>query len=226
MEELSMNAAARNDRRPPVARRHLRAVADDASSAREAAAASGDRLTRLLIEAGTGSSDAFAEVYAEVVDQVLRVAVRVIRDPDMAEDIAQEALVEAWRKAPEFDPSRGGARTWILTIAHRRAVDRVRREQRQRDQIEAEAAVAEREERPADQDTVVEVDFREWQSERVRGALASLSDLQREAIELAYYGGQTHTEVSEHLGIPLGTAKTRIRDGLTRLRDTLKEGQR
>lgn len=221
-----MHAAARDERRQPVARRHLRAVDADATPGQEATASSGDRLTRLLTQAGTGDSEAFAEVYAEVVDQVLRVAVRVVRDPDMAEDVAQEALVEAWRKAPEFDPSRGGARTWILTIAHRRAVDRVRREQRQRDQIEAEAAVVEREARPADQDTVVEVDFREWQSERIRGALASLSDLQREAIELAYYGGQTHTEVSQQLGIPLGTAKTRIRDGLTRLRDTLKEVQR
>jgi len=221
-----MHAPDRDERRQPVARRHLRAVPDGTSPGQEAAASSGDRLTLLLIEAGRGDADAFAAVYEEMVDQVLRVAVRVVRDPDMAEDVAQEALVEAWRKAPEFDAARGGARTWVLTITHRRAVDRVRREQRQRDQMDAEAAVADRDERPEDQDAVVESDFRAWQSDRVRGALASLTDLQREAIELAYYGGQTHTEVSESLGIPLGTAKTRIRDGLTRLRDTLKEVQR
>ena len=219
-----MHAAARDERRQPVARRHLRAVPNGAPHEREAAAAASDRLTRLLIEAGAGSADAFAEVYAEVVDQVLRVAVRVVRDPDMAEDIAQEALVEAWRKAPEFDPARAGGRTWILTIAHRRAVDRVRREQRQRDQMEAEASVAARDETPEDQDVVVEVDFRQWQSTRVRGALGTLTALQREAIELAYYGGCTQTEVAAQLGVPLGTTKTRIRDGMKRLRDALEEG--
>ncbi|MFW2513732.1 sigma-70 family RNA polymerase sigma factor [Demequina sp. SO4-13] len=207
-------------------RRHLRAVDDDAPrvSRHEPDAASAQRLDDLLISAGRGSAQAFEGVYTAMATPVYRLALRVVRDPGMAEDIAQETLVEAWRKAPEFDPARGGAKTWVLTIAHRRAVDRVRREQRQRQQMESEAAVAERESMPAEQDTVVEVDFRRWQSERVRGALSHLTDIQREAIELAYYGGHTQTEVAARLGVPLGTTKTRIRDGMKRLRDALEEG--
>ncbi|MDN4479763.1 sigma-70 family RNA polymerase sigma factor [Demequina muriae] len=221
-----MNAAVRPERRSPMERRHLHAVSDDVPrvSRHEPDASAAQRLDDLLVASGRGSAQAFEGVYAAMATPVYRLALRIVRDPGMAEDIAQEALVEAWRKAPEFQPGRGSAKTWMLTIAHRRAVDRVRREQRQRQQMEAEAAVAEREEMPADQDTVVEVDFRRWQSERVRGALDTLTDIQREAIELAYYGGCTQTEVAARLGVPLGTTKTRIRDGMKRLRDALEEG--
>lgn len=221
-----MIATAQLERRPPMERRHLRAVDDDASrdSHHEAPPTAVQELDGLLVAAGQGSTEAFEGVYAAMATPVYRVALRVVRDPGMAEDIAQEALVEAWRKAPEFDPERGRAQTWVLTIAHRRAVDRVRREQRQRQQMEAEAAVAERESTPAEQDTVVEVDFRKWQSARVRAAFGVLSDIQREAIELAYYDGCTQTEVAARLGIPLGTTKTRIRDGMKRLRHALEEG--
>ncbi len=197
--------------------RHLRSVPA------EPAHASAQRLEDLLLQAGRGSAPAFEALYTTMLGQVYRVALRIVRDPSMAEDVAQEAMVEAWRKAAQFDPARGTAKAWILTIAHRRAVDRVRREQRQREQMEAEAAVAERDETPAPQEAVVEDDYRAFQSRRVRGALESLTDKQREALELAYYGGRTHTEVAHDLGVPLGTAKTRIRDALTKLRDSLEE---
>ncbi|WP_084106684.1 sigma-70 family RNA polymerase sigma factor [Demequina sp. NBRC 110056] len=203
----------------PVPRRHLRAVSNETAPPEAAS----PTLEELLLACGRGSSEAFDALYAELAAQVIRVARRVVHDPDMAEDVAQEALVEAWRTSPKYDPARGSARAWVLTIAHRRAIDRVRREQRQRDQVEAEAATAEREAAPGAQDTVVEVDFRRWQSARVREALDVLSDLQREAIELAYYGGRTQAEIAEQLGVPLGTTKTRIRDGMTRLREALKE---
>lgn len=204
---------------------HLRAVPDGPPTVSRHAPdpASAQRLDDLLVAAGRGSAQAFEGVYTTMLNQVYRLALRVVRDPGMAEDIAQEALVEAWRKAPTFDPARGGAKSWVLTITHRRAVDRVRREQRQRQQMEAEAAVAEREAAPAEQDAVVDRDFAEFQSARVRTAVATLSDKQREAVELAFYEGHTHVEVSEKLGIPLGTAKTRIRDALNKLRDALEE---
>jgi RNA polymerase sigma-70 factor (ECF subfamily) len=206
--------------RPP-----LRAVSDSPPTISRHAPdpTSAQRLEDLLIASGRGSAQAFEGVYSTMLNQVYRLALRVVRDPGMAEDVAQEALVEAWRKAPEFDPARGSAKAWVMTIAHRRAVDRVRREQRQRQQMEAEAAVAEREAAPAEQDAVVERVFAEFQSARVRGAMAVLSDKQREAVELAFYKGRTHVEVSEQLGVPLGTAKTRIRDALSKLRDALEE---
>lgn len=202
---------------------HLRAVPDSPPAAPAPGLASAQRLNDMLVASGRGSTEAFESVYSTMLNQVYRLALRVVRDPEMAEDIAQEAMVESWRKAPEFDPSRGSAKAWVLTITHRRAVDRVRREQRQRQQMESEAAVAEREAMPAEQDAVVERDFVEFQSARVRSAMRMLSDKQREAVELAFYKGSTHVEVSEQLGVPLGTAKTRIRDALNKLRDVLEE---
>lgn len=204
---------------------HPRAASDGPQTISRHAPDSGQAqsLDDLLVASGRGSAQAFEGVYTTMLAQVYRLALRVVRDPGMAEDITQEALVEAWRKAPTFDPARGSAKSWVLTIAHRRAVDRVRREQRQREQMEAEAAVAEREATPAEQDAVVERDFADFQSARVRTAVATLSDKQREAVELAFYQGLTHVEVCERLGIPLGTAKTRIRDALSKLRDALEE---
>ena len=180
-------------------------------------------LDGLLVAAGRGDAGAFERLYTELLHQVHHLALRTVRDPQLAEDVAQEALVEAWRKAPTFDPTRATARSWVLMITHRRAVDRVRREQRQRVQVEREtAALPDPGAAPEPQDAVVEADYRAWQTDRVRGALARLTALQREAVEAAFYGGRTHAEVADHLGVPLGTAKTRIRDGLARLRDALE----
>ncbi len=190
--------------------RHLRAVPDAVT------------LEDSLLAAGRGDANAFEAVYKATMAQVYRLAERVVRDPSMAEDVAQEALVEAWRKAPEFDPARGSAKAWILTIAHRRAIDRVRREQRQRDQHETEASFAPEPVAPL-ADTVVDRDYAARQSARVRAAMATLTDKQRSAVELAFYAGRTHTEISADLAVPLGTAKTRIRDALTALRSALTE---
>lgn len=173
---------------------------------------------RLLVAAAAGDDAAFAALYERFAPQVLGVATRVLRDRALAEEVAQEVLVEAWRKADRFDESRGSASAWINTLAHRRAVDRVRSEQASRDRDER---VSQRDRsRPFDEVAdAAEVRLEHWQ---VRQAVAELSERQREAIELAYFAGHTYRDVARVLGIPEGTAKSRLRDGLLRLRVLLE----
>ncbi|CAN5886208.1 ECF RNA polymerase sigma factor SigK [soil metagenome] len=197
---------------PPVAEgRHLRVArpgsVTDATS------------EELLVAVADGDADAFAVLYDRVTPQVLGVALRVLRDRSLAEEVTQEVLVEIWRKATRFDPDRGTASGWITTLAHRRAVDRVRSEQASRDRDDRVS----RRDTPRPFDNVadeVETRLDHWQ---VRSALAELTDRQREAIELAYFGGHTYRDVAKVLGIPEGTAKSRLRDGLLRLRLALED---
>lgn len=173
----------------------------------------------LVAEVTRGSTAAFEELYAVIAPRVYGLALRVLRDPGLAQDVTQEVLVDVWRLAPRYDAARGPVITWVLTMAHRRSVDRVRREQSQSERAAraARSAWGER----TDRDVVVGELERTWEAAVVRRAMRGLTELQRQAIELAYYGGCTHAEVAGMLGIPLGTAKTRIRDGLIRLRDSL-----
>ena len=160
---------------------------------------------------------ALAELYDRVGGTAYGLAYRVLRDEALAEDAVQEAFLGLWRGAGSFIPERAKASTWILTLVHRRAVDLVRREQRRRaDPIEGapEPAVGSAE----------EAAWLRLDRERVQSALAQLPDQQREAIELAYYGGYTQSELAERLGQPLGTIKSRMFSGLTRLRELLDEG--
>ena len=210
MQSSATRGAKMADVRVP---RRLRAVSD------------GDQLSDLsaqLLRGGRGDRQAFAAVYDLSAGPVFGVARRVVRDPGMAEDVVQDVMVEVWRQAPRFDPARGSAMTWILTIAHRRAVDRVRSEQARTDRDQRVAADSSSGSSPPglDGDPVARVVADESAAELTDG-LAVLTDVQREAIVLAYYDGHTHTEVAEILGVPLGTAKTRIRDGLIKLRDVL-----
>ena len=164
-----------------------------------------------------GDREAFTSLYDRFSGKVYGIVRRVLRDPSQSEEVAQEVFLEVWRQAPRFDLERGSATTWILTMAHRRAIDRVRSEQSSRDRQER---VGQRDHvRPFD--TVAETVEVRIEHQQVRHALEGLTDLQREAIELAYYGGKTYREVAELLDTPLGTVKTRMRDGLIRLRDTL-----
>jgi RNA polymerase sigma-70 factor (ECF subfamily) len=171
----------------------------------------------LVAAIARGDAAAFDALYSRVAGAVFGVALRVLRDRDLAQDVAQEALVEVWRQAARFDASRGNATSWLLMIAHRRAVDRVRREETQSGLAAKAAAVHE----VPHADEVPAAAERTLDAARVRRAMAGLSPVQREAIELAYWRGYTHQEVSAVLAVPLGTAKTRIRDGLIRLRDAL-----
>jgi RNA polymerase sigma-70 factor, ECF subfamily len=164
-----------------------------------------------------GDEEAFAELYRRVGAAVFGLVGRVVRDPAQSEEVAQEVFVELWRTASRFDPARGTARAWIMTCAHRRAVDRVR---------SAESAarrddLAGRRDQVRPYDEVVEQVEASLDREHVRRSLDALTELQREALVLAYYGGYTHREIAELLGVPSGTVKTRLRDGLIRLRDHL-----
>lgn len=181
---------------------------------------SDDHLAVSMRAAGRGDQAAFAAVYDATAPLVHGIVLRVVRDPSQTEEVVQEVFVELWRLAPRFDGTRGTATSWIATIAHRRAVDRVRSEQSSRDRAERDAARVE----PASDtaaDPVLDRDLVEFERRRVRRALDRLTPMQREAIELAYFGGHTYREVAVLLGQPEGTVKTRIRDGMIRLRDEL-----
>jgi RNA polymerase sigma-70 factor (ECF subfamily) len=185
--------------------------------ARAGAPTSPDRLAELVQRTARGDSDAFAALYDDLAGPVYGMVLRVLRDPAQSEEVTQEVLVEVWRQASRYAPERGSVRSWVLTTAHRRAVDRVRAAQASTDREQrvgrADAG------RPYDE--VVEAVERRLDVEQVRRALSVLTDLQREAVTLAYYGGYTHREVAELLDVPLGTVKTRLRDGLIRLRDEM-----
>jgi RNA polymerase sigma-70 factor (ECF subfamily) len=176
----------------------------------------GERAGQLLRAAGRGDQSAFGELFDELAPVVHGVVLRVVRDPSMAEEVTQEVFVELWRLAARFDGTKGSARSWAATLAHRRAIDRVRSEQKSRDRQDREAAKV-----APDHDVVVAAVESSMDTLRVRKAMDRLSELQREAVELAYYGGHTYREVAVLLGVPEGTVKARIRDGLIRLRDEL-----
>jgi RNA polymerase sigma-70 factor (ECF subfamily) len=174
-------------------------------------------LEELVGRVALGDEPAFASVYDAVVNPVLGVVRAVLRDQAQSEEVAQEVLVEVWRTAPRYRADRGTAINWILTLAHRRAVDRVRH-------VEAVAARDHKAallERIPEYDEVTEQVEARLEREQVRRCLRTLTEIQRQAVTLAYYRGLTYRQVSEALALPLGTVKTRLRDGLIRLRDCL-----
>lgn len=174
-------------------------------------------LEDLLRLSARGDEQAFAELYDAVAPRAFGLALRVVRDRQLAEEIFQEALLDVWRQSARFDKSKGSAIGWIFTIVHRSAVDRVRSQEAstRRDTTYFHKNTED------DFDSTAEQAHISLEGQRVRKAMQSLTATQRQALELAYFGGYTHTEVAALLGIALGTAKTRIRDGLIRMRDTL-----
>lgn len=167
----------------------------------------------LLGRVAAGDRAAFEDLYNAVRSRVFGLSLRLVRDWQQAEEIAQEVFLQIWRQAARFDPARGAGTPWILGIAHARAVDRIRssRASQARDHVFYACSHV------ADTDTVVESVLLGLEQTAVRGALDGLSALQRESIVLAYYLGLSTSEISERLAIPVPTVKTRIRDGLIRL---------
>ncbi|UQS31883.1 sigma-70 family RNA polymerase sigma factor [Streptomyces fradiae] len=174
-------------------------------------------LAETVARVADGDREAFAALYDALAGPVYGLVLRVLRDPAQSEEVAQEVMVEVWRSAARYAPERGGVTTWVLTIAHRRAVDRVRSEQAAADREERTATAA----HTPPYDQVSEEVAVRLESEQVRRCLGSLTDLQRQAVTLAYYQGYTYREVATFLATPLGTVKTRLRDGLIRLRDCM-----
>ncbi|WP_146362698.1 sigma-70 family RNA polymerase sigma factor [Arthrobacter yangruifuii] len=178
-------------------------------------------LAELVRRSGDGDEAAFAALYDATAAKVYGVALRVVRSPEIAAEVVQEVYLMAWQQSARFDTTRGSVLGWLCTLAHRRAVDRVRQVARERD----------REQNYEDQRNGTPVD-QTWQeveqgmkTNEVRAGLGALTPLQREAVAMAYYQGFTYQEVAARLEIPLGTAKARIRDGLNRLRSALGGGQ-
>ncbi len=192
----------------PSLRRHLRLAGPDDTP---------PTLDELIERVAGGDNPAFELLFDRVANSVFGVVRRVLRDPAQSEEVTQEVLLEVWRTAARFEPDRGSASTWIHTMAHRRAIDRVRSAQAAHDRDDR---VAVRNHMPAFDEVADEVETN-LEREQVRRCLHGLTDLQRESVTLAYYGGHTYSEVAELLGVPLGTIKTRMRDGLIRLRDCL-----
>ncbi|MGC5629178.1 ECF RNA polymerase sigma factor SigK [Georgenia sp. Z1344] len=175
------------------------------------------RLADLVARVATGDQAAFAELYDQTAPMVHGTCLRVLRDPDLAAEVTQEVMLEVWTRPHRFDASRGTVPAWLATMAHRRAIDRVRAVQAQRDRDETAGVRGYG--RPYDDvsETVERRDDRELLME----CLGSLTDVQRDAVERAYFGGRTYREVARDLGAALPTVKSRIRDGLARLRTCL-----
>lgn len=176
-----------------------------------------DVLTLTLLAVAKGDESAFATLYDLTAPRVYGLVLRVLRSPSQSEEVTQEIYLEVWRQATRFDPDRGSPLSWLMTLAHRRAVDRVRSSQAATVRDESYEART----RDVHFDTTAETATARLEASRVRSALDRISAVQREAVSLAYLDGYTHREVATRLDLPLGTAKTRIRDGLIRLRDQL-----
>jgi RNA polymerase sigma-70 factor (ECF subfamily) len=171
----------------------------------------------LMARVARGDSVAFAQLYDLMAPRVYGLIRRVLRNPAQSEEVTQEVMVEIWRTATRYDADRGSLTSWILTMAHRRAIDRVRSEQSSTDREQAVAAASS----ITAYDEVAEAVTTNLEVEQVRHCLGSLTELQRESVTLAYYGGYSYREVAELLDAKLATIKARMRDGLIRLRDCL-----
>jgi len=171
----------------------------------------------LLAQIAGGDQAAFGALYDEVSPRVFGLIRRLLVDHAQSEEVTQEVFLEIWQNASRYEPSKGGASTWILTMAHRRAIDRIRSSQSGRDR-DVKIGIRDY---VSDYDNVADTVETTIEHERVKEAMTQLTELQRQAVSLAYYGGYSHSEVAAMLSVPIGTVKTRLRDGMIRLRDEL-----
>jgi RNA polymerase sigma-70 factor (ECF subfamily) len=170
-----------------------------------------------LVRVATGDKQAFAELYDSTSARVYGLVKRLLVDPAQAEEVTQEIYLEIWQTATRYQQERGSAMSWMLTMAHRRAVDRVRASQASRDR-DTRIGIRDYD---REYDQVAEHVEVTMEGARVKRALQGLTELQRQAVQLAYYGGLSHSEIAAELHVPVGTVKTRIRDGMIRLRDAM-----
>jgi len=171
----------------------------------------------LLRDVAAGNRAAFAEMYDRISSRVMGLVTRLLRDRAQSEEVTQEVFLEIWQQAAKFDSNKGSGMAWVLTMAHRRAIDRIRASQKSHER-DLKIGIRDME---RDFDGVAESVEIRIENERVKRSMSRLTPLQREAVILAYYGGYSHSEMADILGIPLGTVKTRLRDGMIRLRDEL-----
>ncbi|WP_248174983.1 MULTISPECIES: ECF RNA polymerase sigma factor SigK [unclassified Microbacterium] len=176
-----------------------------------------DHVADLLVRVAAGDQAAFADLYDMLSSRVFGLIRRVLVDPSQSEEVLQEVFLEVWQSAAAFAPNKGQGRSWVLTIAHRRAVDRVRSSQASADR---DVRIGVRDAHTPQQSIAEQVELR-IEGRRVVRALRTLPDPQREAITLAYFGGYSQSEIAALVNAPLGTIKTRMRDGLTRLRQEM-----
>jgi RNA polymerase sigma-70 factor (ECF subfamily) len=195
----------------------LRLVASEIDNGKDVDATVPVNLNDILGRVAEGDQAAFGELYDQISPRVLGLVRRLLKDFAQSEEVTQEIFLEIWQNAKRYDPNKGGASTWILTMAHRRAVDRIRSSQSTRDR-DTKIGIRDFE---TEYDSVSESVEVRIESERVKKAMSRLTELQRQAVSLAYYGGYSHSEVAEMLSVPIGTVKTRLRDGMIRLRDEL-----
>ena len=173
-----------------------------------------DHVGALLVRVAGGDQSAFADLYDMISPRVFGLILRVLVDRAQSEEVLQEVFLELWQSAGRFAPNKGQGRSWVFMIAHRRAVDRVRAAQASADR---DVRIGSRDLAVAHDEVAEQVELK-IEGTRVAGAVATLPAIQREAISLAYYGGYSQSEIAALLGVPLGTIKTRMRDGLSRLR--------
>jgi len=178
----------------------------------------GPTAEELMVRVAKGDERAFELLYDQLAGPIFGLVRRIVRDAAQSEEVAQEVLVELWRTATRYAPDKGSALNWAMTLAHRRAVDRVR-SARASTEREQKATFEAARGRPFDE--VAESVTARLERSQVRRCLSFLTDLQRESVLLAYYQGYSYPEVASLLGLPLGTVKTRMRDGLIRLRDCM-----
>ncbi|MFJ3925988.1 ECF RNA polymerase sigma factor SigK [Streptomyces sp. NPDC090022] len=192
---------------------------EDTADNADAGTGAGDgTLDALLLKVATGDQEAFTPLYDALSAPVMGLVCRILRDEAQAAEVTQDVMVEVWRTADRFRPELGTARAWVLLLAHRRAVDRVRAAQARTDREEKAARL----ERVPPYDEVADAALDRDEQARVRRCLDTLSPQQREAVRLAFYEGMTYREAARTLDSPEGTVKSRLRDGLHRLRDCLE----